>query len=131
MRSRLKVIDGGEAAAREQTDPLARGRPAFEEILLAHLDGLFAFAMRLATGQHETAEDLVQEACVRAYRRYDTLRAPERFKSWLFQILMNTYLNETYRRSRQPPMVDVELSEALLTSSGGQAEPSAPEPNHR
>jgi len=38
----------------------------------------------------------------------------------LFQILVNTYINETHRRSREPATVDVELSEALLMASGKQ-----------
>ena len=95
-------------------------RPAFEEVLLAQLDGLFAFANRLVSGRREEAKELVQEACVRAFRKYDTLRAPEKFKAWLFQILVNAFINEMHRHSREPPTVDVELSEALLTTSGKQ-----------
>jgi RNA polymerase sigma-70 factor (ECF subfamily) len=105
---------------REQLGSSPRGRAAFEEVLLAQLDSLFAFANRLVRGRHEEAEELVQEACVRAFRKYETLRAPEKFKAWLFQILVNTYINETHRHSREPPTVDVELSEALLTASSKQ-----------
>jgi len=117
----LRVIEGGQATAREQAGPSPRGRPAFEEVLLVHFDSLYAFANRLVRGRREEAEELVQEACVRAFKKYDTLRAPEKFKAWLFQILVNTYINETHRHSREPPTVDVELSEALLTTSTKQA----------
>jgi RNA polymerase sigma-70 factor (ECF subfamily) len=120
MRRRLRIIEGGQPTAREETDLSPRGHPAFEEVLLAQLDSLFAFANRLVRGRREEAEDLVQEACVRAFRKYETLRAPEKFKAWLFQILVNTYINETHRHSREPPTVDVELSEVLLTASGKQ-----------
>ena len=120
VRRRLRVIEGGQPTAREQAGSSPRGRPAFEEVLLAQLDSLFAFGNRLVQGKREEAEELVQEACLRAFRKYDTLRAPEKFKAWLFQILVNTYINETHRHSRQPPIVDVELSEALLTSSEAQ-----------
>jgi len=120
VRRRLRVIEGGQPTARDQAGSSPRGRPAFEEVLLAQLDSLFAFANRLVQGKREEAEELVQEACVRAFRKYETLRAPEKFKSWLFQILMNTYINERHRHSRQPPIVDVELSEALLTGAHGQ-----------
>ncbi len=78
------MIEGGRAAAREQAGSPPRGRPAFEEVLLAHLDSLFAFAVRLVRGRCEEYEDLVQEACVRAFRKYEALRAPEKFKAWLF-----------------------------------------------
>ena len=117
MRRRLRIIEGGQPTAREKADSSPRGRPAFEEVLLGQLDSLFAFANRLVRGRREEAEELVQETCVRAFRKYDTLRAPEKFKAWLFQILVNTYINETHRHSREPSTVDVELSEALLTSS--------------
>ncbi len=120
MRRRLRVIEGGQPAARDEAAS-PRGRPAFEEVVIAHLDGLFAFANRLVRGRREEAEDLVQEACVRAFRKYETLRSPEKFKAWLFQILVNTYINETHRRSREPATVDVELSEALLAASSKQA----------
>ncbi len=120
MRRRLRIIEGGQPTAREEADSSPRGRPAFEEVLLGQLDSLFAFANRLVRGRREEAEELVQEACVRAFRKYDTLRAPEKFKAWLFQILVNTYINETHRHSREPPTVDVELSEVLLTASGKQ-----------
>jgi RNA polymerase sigma-70 factor (ECF subfamily) len=82
---------------------------------------LYAFANRLVRGRREEAEELVQEACVRAFKKYDTLRAPEKFKAWLFQILVNTHINETHRHSRELATVDVELSEALLTTSTKQA----------
>jgi len=117
---RLRVIDGGQATRGKRTDQLSHALPPFEEILLAHLDSLFAFANRLASGHHEEAEELVQDTCLRAFRKYETLRNAEKFKAWLFQILMNTYINERHRHSRQPPIVDVELSEALLRSAGGQ-----------
>lgn len=120
MRRRLRVIEGGHATARDEAGSSPRGRPSFEEVLLAQLDSLFAFANRLVRGRREDAEELVQEACVRAFRKYDTLRAPEKFKAWLFQILVNTHINETHRHSREPPTVDVELSEALLMASGKQ-----------
>src|SRR5713101_8375122 len=120
MRRRLRVIEGRQPTAREQAASSPRGRPAFEEVLLAQLDSLFAFAYRLVRGRHEEAEELVQEACIRAFRKYETLRAPEKFKALLLQILVNTYINETHRHSREPPTVDIELSEVLLTASSKQ-----------
>lgn len=120
MRQRFRVIKGGQAAAGEHPEMGLLARPVFEEILIAHLDSLFAFAKRLVAGTCEEAEELVQETCVRAFRKYQTLRNPEKFKAWLFQILVHFYINEIHRHSRRPPTVDVELSEALLTGRGRQ-----------
>ena len=117
MPRRFQIIQGQQTVDREEKSR-SQELPIFEEALVAHLDSLFAFANRLVRGRREEAEELVQETCVRAFRKYDTLRAPEKFKAWLFQILVNTYINETHRHSREPPTVDVELSEALLMTSG-------------
>jgi RNA polymerase sigma-70 factor (ECF subfamily) len=113
---RFQLIRGEQAA------PGSPARPAhFEDALIAHLDSLLAFALRLVGGQRERAEDLVQEACLRAFKNYERLRSPEKIKSWFFQILVNTHINEFHRRSHEPPIIDVELSEALLESA--EAEP--------
>lgn len=45
----------------------------FEELLLAHLDSLYAFALRLTRNPH-AAEDLVQEASLRAFRGFSKLQ---------------------------------------------------------
>ena len=48
------------------------------------------------------AEDLVQDALVRAYRFYDRFEPGTNFRAWLFKILTNTYIN-TYRRKQGRP----------------------------
>jgi RNA polymerase sigma factor (sigma-70 family) len=83
--------------------------------------------MRLVGGQRERAEDLVQEACLRAFRNYERLCSPEKIKSWFFQILVNTHINEFHRRSHEPPILDVELSETLLESAGVEPAPTPEE----
>src|SRR5262249_35126159 len=102
--------------------------PRFEDALLGHLDGLFAFALRLTGGRREEAEDLLQEACLRAFRNYQSLRAPEKIKAWFFQILVNVHTNEWRRRERAIPIVDVDLNEALLDVARA---PSPPTPEER
>ncbi len=113
MGQRFKVIRGKRTAEPGQENESLE-LPAFEEALVAHLDHLFAFALRLVSGQRARAEDLVQEVCLRAFRRYAGLRDPEKIRTWLFQILVNAHINEYHRGSHEPPVVDVELSEALL-----------------
>lgn len=84
----------------------------FEELLLA----LYAFALRLERNQH-AAEDLVQEAALRAFRNFSQLRERSRFKNWMFQILRNVFLR------RQPQQENIresleELSEDELAEDG-------------
>ena len=65
--------------------------------LSEYLDGLYSYAMVLSRNPTE-AEDLVQEACLRALRAMDRLRRDSNVKSWLFTILRNIWLNQLRQR---------------------------------
>src|SRR5262249_3121118 len=127
MQPQFRVIRGSQAEEEAQPPPGLGPLPKFEEVLVAHLDSLLAFALRLAGGQRGLAEDLLQETCLRAFRNYQSLRAPERIKSWLFRILANTHINEFHRQSRESQIIDVELSEALLESAYAGSTPTPEE----
>lgn len=127
MNRRYRVIQGGSATRRESRERAASDRPNFEEVVVSHLDSLFALALRLVRGRRERAEDLVQEACLRAFKNFHTVRAPEKIKPWLFQILLRTFINEFHRQNRQPSVVDLELSDALLESASIEPAPTPEE----
>lgn len=74
----------------------------FEELLHRHLDALYRMAIRLCQGREARAEDLLQEAAVRAYRRRDQLEDPEAARSWLYRILRRTHLNRERAYDRRP-----------------------------
>ncbi|MGB0678838.1 MAG: sigma-70 family RNA polymerase sigma factor [Polyangiales bacterium] len=76
---------------------VATRRQHFEQELLPHLDVLYSLALRL-TRTPADAEDLVQDACLRAYRFFDNFSAGTNFRAWLLRILTNTFINK-YRRS--------------------------------
>lgn len=78
-----------------------RVRSRFEEEALQHLDALYRTALRM-TRNPSDAEDLVQDALVRAYRFYDRFEPGTNFRAWLFKILTNTYIN-SYRRKQGRP----------------------------
>ena len=87
-----------------------------EEILIKHLDSMYSTALRL-TKNKEKAEDLVQDVCLRAFRYFDQLRSNNKPKAWLFKILMNTFINKYRKRIKEPPLIEIELSESLLESA--------------
>jgi RNA polymerase sigma-70 factor (ECF subfamily) len=68
----------------------------FETQVLSHLDALYAVACRLTKAPLD-AEDLVQDALVKAMRARDQYQAGTNLKAWLFKILTNTFINK-YRR---------------------------------
>jgi RNA polymerase sigma-70 factor (ECF subfamily) len=82
---------------------LFKKRPApsdFEKEALPHLPALYAAALRM-TRHEKDAEDLVQDALVRAYRFFDTFEAGTNCKAWLFRILTNVFCNRYRERERE------------------------------
>jgi RNA polymerase sigma-70 factor (ECF subfamily) len=71
---------------------------------LEHIDGLYGYAMVL-TRSRADAEDLVQEAYVRALEAMHRLREDSNIKGWLFTILRNLWLNELRKRKSGPRVV--------------------------
>jgi RNA polymerase sigma-70 factor (ECF subfamily) len=63
---------------------------------LTHLEAMYAVACKLTRNPTE-AEDLVQDAFVKAMRARQQFQAGTNLKAWLFRILTNTFINK-YRR---------------------------------
>jgi RNA polymerase sigma-70 factor (ECF subfamily) len=68
----------------------------FAEEALTHLDAMYGVACKLTRNPTE-AEDLVQDAFVKAMRARHQFHAGTNLKAWLFRILTNTFINK-YRR---------------------------------
>ena len=76
-------------------------RREFEETALPHLDALYGMALKLIRDPTD-AEDLVQDAFVRAYRFFGQYERGTNCRAWLFTILRNTFINR-YRKTRSQP----------------------------
>jgi RNA polymerase sigma-70 factor (ECF subfamily) len=76
---------------------------SFEERALPHLQALYRFAVKL-TGNPTTAEDLVQETYLRAFKAFPGLRDSDRVKPWLFQILSRRVIDEHRSARREVPL---------------------------
>src|SRR4030095_5104116 len=68
----------------------------FEETVLPHVDAAFNYA-RWLTRDSTEAEDVVQDACVRAMRFLSSLRDDDA-RAWLFAIVRNTWYSRVSRR---------------------------------
>ncbi len=89
--------DHGVAPPTDQSGKEPRP-PSIREELIACLPQLRAFARSLA-GHRELADDLVQDAIVRALAAQDSFRAGTNFRAWIFTILRNLFFTER-RKSR-------------------------------
>lgn len=84
---------------------MVEAQAEFAERVKPHLDSLYRTALRM-TGEGSSAEDLVQETFLKAYRGYGRFEPGSNFKAWLFTIMTNAYINDYRRRSRAPVVTD-------------------------
>jgi len=85
-----------------------RTKESFQRLAAAELPGLYSLARRLV---RDGAEDLVQEALLRAYRSFGTLKEDPAAGRWLKRILVNVFRDELRRRARSVEEVPVEQVE--------------------
>jgi len=78
---------------------------AFEELLRRHQQGLFAFIYRLVNN-YTVAEELAQEAWVKAWQNLKGFKGKSGFKTWLFRIGMNLALNFKVRKKPAEELPD-------------------------
>lgn len=78
---------------------------AFSTIVTRHQKPLLCVVVRLV-GDLVLAEDIVQEAFMKAYQKLDSFEGRSKFKSWLFQIAINTARNRL--RTMKFEMVDID-----------------------
>jgi len=69
----------------------------FEEVVLPHMDAAFNYA-RWLSGHDAEAEDVMQDACVRALRFFPALRDKDA-RAWLLAIVRNTWYSRVSRRT--------------------------------
>lgn len=76
-----------------------RGADRFAQLILPHLDGAWRYA-RFLCRNDAVAEDIVQDAFVRALKAIDQCRGDPR--AWLFAILRNCHLDWARANARMP-----------------------------
>ena len=94
---RMDKVDRRENEAIEQV--LAGDRDAYRVLVERHYGFAFRLACRI-TGDESDAEEVTQEAFLRAYTRLSTFRRDSSFSTWVNRIAMNTALNLVERRTR-------------------------------
>ena len=75
-------------------------RAAFDRHVLAHRGELLAAGVRLA-GSRAEAEDLVQEAVMRAWVFWHRFEPGTNGRAWMHRILLNTFINGYRKRRRE------------------------------
>lgn len=96
---------------------------AFEQLYRRHAGRVHALCLRL-TGSAPSAEDLTQQAFVRAWERLDGFRGEAAFGSWLHRLAVNVVLADRRAQERRlahlDPARDPETEPALPRPAGAR-----------
>ena len=66
------------------------------------------------------AQDVAQEAFIRAYRALGAFRGDSAFYTWIYKIAINTAKNHLVSRGRRPPIGDIAIEDAVLLDGASQ-----------
>ena len=104
--------------------------PPFWSLVEAHGDELLAHARRMTDEQ--SAEDVLQDALLRALRAYPRLRHADHLRAWLYRVTTTTALDLHRRRRREvpteeppAPAVEAEYDDGAFESLIAPLAPSA------
>jgi RNA polymerase sigma-70 factor (ECF subfamily) len=108
-----------EADAAVVRQVLAGDRKAFNELVLRYQRSAMAVSYRLL-GKAEDAQEVVQEAFLKAYKSLNTLEKPEAFAGWLMRIVSNLSLNARRNRAtRKTGALDEMLDQGVRDPQAG------------
>jgi len=96
----------------------------FEAVVLPHLDAAYTLA-RYLTRNEQDAEDVVQDACLRALKYFGSFRGEEgtSARPWLLAIVRNTAFSS--RRRQRPDADGLEFDEAQHSGAVADEHPEA------
>lgn len=115
---------GAEARGREAAELVAAAqagdRRAFEALVLRYRPRIYALALHL-TGSPSDADDITQDAFLRAYARLHEFEGRSQFFTWLYRIALHRALNVKRDRGRRPtaPLDDPRITAAIAVDAAG------------
>jgi RNA polymerase sigma-70 factor (ECF subfamily) len=77
------------------------GAGLFDRLYLENQPKVYRLALSLAGNAHD-AEDITQEAFLRAFRAYDTFRNESSFFTWIYRIALNVANDHLKQRTKLP-----------------------------
>lgn len=82
-------------------------KTAFGELVRKHQRRVYATALQM-TGDHGEADDIAQDAFLRAFMAIDRFDGRSEFHTWLYRIVVNLTINHLKRRGKTRPTVETD-----------------------
>lgn len=116
LHRRPETIEQSELVARARTgDP-----DAFSELVKESSEDVYRLALRI-TGNNEDAEDIAQEAYIKAHQGIKRFRGDSQFSTWMYRITANTALT-SFRLGRGKSDYD-EIPEDQIPDEYAESDP--------
>lgn len=74
----------------------------FEKLVTRYQNKIMGYVGRMTNGDREEAEDITQEAFIKAYRSLDSFRGQASFSTWLYKIATNLCIDRARTKKRRP-----------------------------
>ncbi|MAE34622.1 MAG: RNA polymerase sigma factor RpoE [Oceanospirillaceae bacterium] len=86
-------------------------RRAFDLLVVKYQHRILSLVGRFIS-DHAEAQDVTQEAFIKAYRALPSFRGDSQFYTWMYRIAVNTAKNHLISRGRKTPTQDIDLDDA-------------------
>ena len=96
-------------------------KKAYEVLVLQYQDRL-VFSVYKFLKDYELAQDIAQEAFVKAFKNIEKFRGDSSFYTWIYRIAINTAKNFLSSKSRKSEIYDDEIMELILSESAVTSE---------
>jgi RNA polymerase sigma-70 factor (ECF subfamily) len=105
-----------ELSDKQLVEKVQKGdKRAFDLLVIKYQHKVLSIVSRFVSDSSE-ANDVAQEAFIKAYRAIANFRGDAAFYTWIYRIAVNTAKNYLVSRGRRPPASDIDASEADLYS---------------
>ncbi|WP_425502869.1 RNA polymerase sigma factor [Pseudomarimonas arenosa] len=114
MTAAFETTEVGTEPLGEWVSQAAAGdRSAFERLYRSHARRVYSVIWRLVGGNEARAEELTQEAFVKAWQALPGFRGDSAFSTWLHRLAVNTALMDlrAHARSDRQELSDIELEQ--------------------
>ncbi len=92
---------------------------AFDLLVRKYQHKIISVVTRYVSDWSE-AQDVAQEAFIRAYRALGAFRGDSAFYTWIYKIAITTAKNNLVSRRRRPPIGDIAIEDAVLLDGASQ-----------
>lgn len=118
---------GGNNIDQELVKKARKGdKKAFDLLVLKYQHKIINLVSRYVHDPHE-AQDVAQEAFIKAYRALPNFRGDSAFYTWLYRIAINTAKNFLVAQDRRPPGDDIDAADAEQFMDSTLRENATPE----